>query len=237
MGAVRMSKKRARTKAVITALAARFPECFAVPETRRRPLKVGIDADCLAALSGTIRRTELIRALAMYCCSDGYLERVLTGAWRVDLEGKPAGVVTADDEQHAKAKRAGIKAKRDAITAPDATIGQEQAKLGKAKGGDTADRQPKGLRKDPANAPKTLTKQDVERRPRRRIALGGAKVRRAGDAPSRKDLQLSDAVIPQAANRANGPALAPKVEPAPGSKRLSLADLREAARRRRDSAQ
>src|SRR5215475_5002632 len=235
MGAVRMSKKRARTKAVITALAAKFPKCFAVPDTRRRPLKVGIDADILAALGGTIRRTELIRALAMYCSSDGYLERVLTGAWRVDLEGKPAGVVMADDERHAKAKRAGIKAKRDAGTAAEATIGQEQAKLGKAKDGDTGARQPKGLRKDPANT--TLTEQGVEPSPRGRIALGGAKVRRRGDALSRKDLQLSDAVIPQAANRANGPASAPKAEPVPGSKRLSLADLREAARRRRDSAQ
>src|SRR5262245_12199567 len=120
MGAVRMSKKRARTKAVIAALAARFPKCFAVPDTRRRPLKVGIDADLLAALSGTIRRTELIRALAMYCSSDGYLERVLTSAWRVDLDGNPAGMVTADDEQHAKAKRADIKSKRDAGTAPEA---------------------------------------------------------------------------------------------------------------------
>jgi ProP effector len=231
-----MSKKRARTKAVITALAARFPECFAVPDTRRRPLKVGIDADILAALGGTIRRTELIRALAMYCSSEGYLERVLTGALRIDLEGKPAGMVTTDDEQHAKAKRAGIKAKRDAGTGSEAKIGQEQAKLGKAKGGDSGARQPKGLREDPANT--SLTEQGVERRPRGRTAPGGAKVRSlGGDALSRKDLQLSDAVIPQAANRANGPALAPKVEPAPGSKRLSLADLREAARRRRDSTQ
>src|SRR5262245_19495710 len=134
MGAVRMLKKRARTKAVITALAAKFPKCFAVPETRRRPLKVGIDADCLAALSGTIRRTELIRALAMYCCSDGYLERVLTGAWRVDLEGKPAGVVTAEDERHAKAKRAGIKAKRDAGTSPEATIRPRAGEARKGEG-------------------------------------------------------------------------------------------------------
>src|SRR5215475_7124453 len=41
-------------------------------------------------------------------------------------------------------------------------------------------------------------------------------------------IQLGNAVIPQAANRAHGPALAPKAEPAPGRKRLSLADLREA---------
>jgi ProP effector len=96
-------------------LAAKFPKCFAVPDARRRPLKVGIDADLLAALGGSIRRTELIRALAMYCSSDGYLERVLTGAWRVDLEGKPAGAVSADDEKHAKAKQAGIRTRREAV--------------------------------------------------------------------------------------------------------------------------
>ena len=146
-------------------------------------------------------------------------------------------MVTADDEQHTKAKRAGITAKSDAGTAPEAKIGHEQAKLGKAKGGDTGARQPKGLRKNPANAPKTPTEQGVEHRPRGRIAPGGAKVRPSGDVPSRKDLQLSDAVIPQAANRAPGPALEPKAEPVPGPKRLSLADLREAARRRRDTAQ
>jgi ProP effector len=113
-----MSKKRTRAKALIAVLAAKFPKCFAVPDTRRRPLKVGIDADLLAALSGTIPRTDLVRALAMYCSSHGYLERVLNGAWRIDLQGNPAGVVTAEDERHAKAKRAGIKAKNDAGTAP-----------------------------------------------------------------------------------------------------------------------
>jgi sRNA-binding protein len=222
-----MSKKRTRAKALIAVLAAKFPKCFAVPDTRRRPLKVGIDADLLATLSGTIPRTDLIRALAMYCSSHGYLERVLNGAWRIDLQGNPAGVVTADDERHAAAKSADIKAKRDAGTAPEAKTGQEQANLGKARGGDTGARQPKG-----PNAPKTLAEQGVERRPR------GRKVRPPGDAPSRKDLQLSDAAIPQAAaSRVHGPVLAPKAEPVPGPKRLSLTDLREAARRRRDTAQ
>ena len=157
-----MSKKRVRTKAVISVLAAKFPKCFAGPDTRRRPLKVGIDADFLAALGGSIRRTELIRALAMYCSSEGYLEGVLTGSWRVDLEGKPAGVVSADDEKHAKAKQAGIRTRREAVM--------------------------------PAAKPQA------------------------------------------AASRAKGPALAAKAEPRPGPKRLSLADLREAARRRREGA-
>jgi len=155
-----MSKKRARSKAVISVLAAKFPKCFAVPDTRRRPLKVGIDADLLAALGGTIRRTELIRALAMYCSSEGYLEGVLTGAWRVDLEGTPAGAVSADDEKHAKAKQARIRTRREAV--------------------------------------------------------------------------MAAAITQVAASRAQGPALAAKAEPGPGPKRLSLADLREAARRRRE---
>ena len=157
-----MSKKRARSKAVISVLAAKFPKCFAVPDTRRRPLKVGIDVDLLAALGGTIRRTELIRALAMYCSSEGYLERVLTGAWRVDLEGKPAGAVSADDEKHAQAKQAGIRTRRKAV--------------------------------------------------------------------------MAAAITQAAASRGQGPALATKAEPGPGPNRLSLADLRAAARRRREGA-
>src|SRR5262249_17476980 len=108
-----------------------------------------------------IRRTELIRALAMYCSSEGYLERVLTGAWRVDLEGKPAGAVSADDEKHAKAKQAGIRTRREAVMA---------------------------------------------------------------------------AVTQAAASRAQGPELAAKADPGLGPRRLSLADLREAARRRREGA-
>jgi ProP effector len=155
-----MSKKRERTKAVITVLAAKFPKCFAVPDTRRRPLKIGIDADLLAALGGTIRRTELIRALAMYCSSDGYLDRVRTGAWRVDLEGKPAGAVSVADEKHAKAKQSGIRTRREAV--------------------------------------------------------------------------MDGAITQAAASRPHEPVLAPKTEPGPGPKRLSLADLREAARRRRE---
>src|SRR5262245_38464703 len=95
----------------------------------------------------------------MYCGSEGYLERVRAGTWRVDLEGKPAGMVTADDERHAKEKRVATNAKRD---------------------------------KKPA------------------------------------------VPIPQATSTAHSPAPAPKEGSNPRPKRLSLADLREAARRRRE---
>ena len=47
---------------------------------------------------------------------------------------------------------------------------------------------------------------------------------------------MAAAITQVAASRARGPALAPKAETGPGPKRLSLADLREAARRRREGA-
>jgi sRNA-binding protein len=96
----------------------------------------------------------------MYCSSEGYLERVLTGAWRIDLEGKRAGAVSADDESHAKANQAGLRTRREAV--------------------------------------------------------------------------MAAAITQAAASGAHGPALASKAEPGPGPKRLSLADLREAARRWRE---
>jgi ProQ/FINO family len=46
-GGGNVKKKRARTKTVVAELAARFPKCFAVPDGRRWPLKIGIDADLM----------------------------------------------------------------------------------------------------------------------------------------------------------------------------------------------
>src|SRR5262249_34916946 len=42
--------KHATNAAAIALLAERWPKCFAVYEQRRRPLKIGIDADIMAAL-------------------------------------------------------------------------------------------------------------------------------------------------------------------------------------------
>jgi sRNA-binding protein len=44
-----MLKKHARTKAVITVLAAKFPKCFRRAGHARPALKVGIDADAAVA--------------------------------------------------------------------------------------------------------------------------------------------------------------------------------------------
>jgi ProP effector len=98
--------------AVIALLAEAFPRTFSVWEMRRRPLKIGIHRDIETALDGAITPAELHKALGTYCSNRAYLEHTLTGTLRLDLDGNPAGVVTAEEEARAKATLAGIKAKK-----------------------------------------------------------------------------------------------------------------------------
>jgi sRNA-binding protein len=108
--------------AAIALLAETFPRCFSVYEGRRRPLKIGIHKDILAAVDGALTLPELSKALGAYCSNHVYLGHTRKGAWRLDLDGKPAGTVTADEEAHAKATLVGIRAKKEAraATAPAA---------------------------------------------------------------------------------------------------------------------
>src|SRR5262249_35578366 len=76
-----------------------------------------IHLDIQAALDGAVTPAELHRALGIYCSNPAYLGHTLTGAWRLDLDGNPAGTVTADEEAHAKATLAGMRAKKEARAA------------------------------------------------------------------------------------------------------------------------
>jgi ProP effector len=102
-------KRRDTTVAAVIALS--------VYQGRRRPLKLKIHLDIQAAPDGAITPAELSRALGIYCSNEAYLGNTRTGAWRLDLDGKPTGTVTADEEAHAKATLAGIRAKKEARTA------------------------------------------------------------------------------------------------------------------------
>ena len=82
--------------AVIELLAEAFPKCFAIFEQRRKPLKVGIHTDILAALDGVITPEELSRALGIYAANKWYRESLVAGATRIDLNGQAAGVVTPE---------------------------------------------------------------------------------------------------------------------------------------------
>jgi ProP effector len=75
-------------------------------------LKRGIREDVLAALGGAISAGKVSAALRWYVSSPEYQRRLVHGAWRVDLNGKPAGIVSQEDEAHARAQLASIEAKR-----------------------------------------------------------------------------------------------------------------------------
>jgi ProP effector len=98
--------------AVISLLAEKWPCCFSIIEPGRRPLKRGIREDVLAALGGAISAGKVSAALRWYVSSPEYQRWLVHGAWRVDLNGKPAGIVSQEDEAHARAQLAAIEAKR-----------------------------------------------------------------------------------------------------------------------------
>src|SRR5579862_9472275 len=88
---------------VIKLLAERWPRAFAVRESKRRPLKVGIHADLLAALDGAMTAADLGDALGDYTKSSGYIRRITrAGAERIDLDGAPAGEVTPEEANQAR---------------------------------------------------------------------------------------------------------------------------------------
>jgi ProP effector len=107
---------------LIGALAERFPACFAVNPKYRQPLKLGIHLDILAQSSDTITPRDLSAALRAYCSNGKYLNALVAGADRVDLNGKPAGAVTAKHADIAKAQyeraREKQKAKQKLAVAP-----------------------------------------------------------------------------------------------------------------------
>jgi len=110
-------KREHAIAATIELLAETFPKCFSIYQERRRQLKLGIHLDIQAALDGAVTPAELHRALGTYCSNPIYLGHMRKGAWRLDLNGEPAGTVTADEEAHAKATLVRIRAKQAARTA------------------------------------------------------------------------------------------------------------------------
>lgn len=94
--------------AVLDLLVEMYPKAFSKYEGRRRPLKVGVHHDLLAALGGAVTADELHKALGCYTSNKVYRGRLREGAARYDLDGAPCGVVTADQavgDIERKAKR------------------------------------------------------------------------------------------------------------------------------------
>jgi ProP effector len=83
-------------QAVLELLAETWPAAFSIYEDRRRPLKIGIHHEILAALGGAITAIELRAALGCYVANPVYRARLIAGAARIGLDGQPAGLVTPE---------------------------------------------------------------------------------------------------------------------------------------------
>ena len=99
-------------------LAEAYPACF--DWERPRPLKLGIHKDLLAAGFGGagVKPAEIKRALGRYCNRARYRKTLRAGADRVDLDGQPAGAVTAEEAEAARADFAAWKAKKAGLPVP-----------------------------------------------------------------------------------------------------------------------
>ena len=86
---------------ILDLLCERFPETFARDPAERQPLQRGIDRDLVSRLDGTVSRSALKRVLGIYTACPEYRARLIEGAARLDLDGNPAGAVTAGEAEHA----------------------------------------------------------------------------------------------------------------------------------------
>jgi ProP effector len=115
---VKPTRRRRNARLVQETLAVlieRYPKCFTLAEADRRPLKIGVGGEIVAA-HPDIQRSRIGAALAWYTRSWAYLEKLTEGAERVDLAGAGAGVVSASEAADAVEKLAAAKARVRKIT-------------------------------------------------------------------------------------------------------------------------
>jgi len=97
----------------LPALIETYPACF--DGENPRPLKLGIHRDLMAA---GFEKAAVKRALVCYCNRPRYRKALRAGAIRIDLQGQPAGVVTAAEAETARADLAAWTARKADRPAP-----------------------------------------------------------------------------------------------------------------------
>jgi ProP effector len=103
--------------AVLAHLVERFPATFVLEKYRpHRPLKVGITTD-IRGRCPEFKSRQLGLAINFYTSRLMYLQSMVEGTARIDLDGNPAGEVTARDAAYAAARVANIMAQRAAVAA------------------------------------------------------------------------------------------------------------------------
>ena len=107
--APRARQPQLSASAIGAMLIERFPQCFVLARDRKRPLKIGIHRDLTAAIP-EVPPQRLRAALGWYAGSWAYLKNMTAGAVRIDLNGRTAGEVTAEEATAAAERRAREKA-------------------------------------------------------------------------------------------------------------------------------
>lgn len=119
------NKNRAANQAAVDLICQTYPNTFSRDAVK--PLKIGIQDDLMA--DDKLPQGKIKRALASYVRSPLYYKALQSGAPRVDLQGEPAGEVTPDQAEHAKAMLAKLQEQKR----ERAQAAREQAKAEREK--------------------------------------------------------------------------------------------------------
>ncbi len=103
-------RRAERTREFLDQLGERFPDCFPVQRDALRPLAVGVQEQLRAALAEDPAFEEtpnwlIKQALARHTRSPAYLEAIIAGRNRLNLDGSDAGAVSDTAREHARASR------------------------------------------------------------------------------------------------------------------------------------
>jgi ProP effector len=118
---------------LVSALADLYPRVFAGERWQpHKPLKIGIDADLI--VTGVLTASEVEAALSCYTSRRMYLAATAAGGSRFDLNGHPAGEVTAQAAEWARAKVAHMDARpaREAKKAAEGRAWVEARRVARA---------------------------------------------------------------------------------------------------------
>jgi RNA chaperone ProQ/FINO-like protein len=113
--AEKLSKTAAHRIAVATTrriLVLRFPAAFKSLGSPKLPLRIGVREDILAQAPDLDPRL-VAAAMRQYIYGFDYRRYLMEGAIRVDLNGEPAGVVTADQARFAASRTKGKERKSE----------------------------------------------------------------------------------------------------------------------------
>lgn len=98
-------------------LCALFPLCFRHKGERKPALKLGIDRDVIEACPD-IAPGRIKIAIGDYTRGSTYVESIVAGAYRIDLAGHPAGVISQAEEDYARQRLAAMRHPKKVKAAP-----------------------------------------------------------------------------------------------------------------------